>query len=236
MSFLVLVVYSKHLHIFMAPLNVAFTRQPSRLGALDKTPEIDIETMDEDTIFGAGRIEHFTWKQLLDLVTCTECGRCQSQCPAWNTGKALSPKLVMMDLREELFRDSKQALVPNVITEDVLWACTTCGACVEQCPVDIEHIDAIIDMRRYEVLIESRFPSEAALDAAQRREPGRPLGPRGRQAARVDREPRLRGPRRRRHDPRRRRVPLLGRAAPEPWTSGPARPPSRSPACCTAPG
>ena len=162
MSFLVLVVYSKHLHIFMAPLNVAYSRQPSRLGALDKTPEIDIETMDEDTIFGAGRIDHFTWKQLLDLVTCTECGRCQSQCPAWNTGKPLSPKLVVMDLRDELFRDSKQALVPNVIAADVLWACTTCGACVEQCPVDIEHVDAIIDMRRYEVLNESRFPSEAA--------------------------------------------------------------------------
>ncbi|MGO9582748.1 MAG: (Fe-S)-binding protein [Acidimicrobiales bacterium] len=162
MSFLVLVVYSKHLHIFMAPLNVAYSRQPSRLGALDKTPEIDIETMDEDTIFGAGRIGHFTWKQLLDLVTCTECGRCQSQCPAWNTGKPLSPKLVVMDLRDELFRDSKQALVPNVIADDVLWACTTCGACVEQCPVDIEHVDAIIDMRRYQVLNESRFPSEAA--------------------------------------------------------------------------
>ena len=117
--------------------------------------------MDEDTIFGAGKIEHFTWKQLLDLVTCTECGRCQSQCPAWNTGKALSPKLVIMDLRDELFRGGKQALVPDVITDDVLWACTTCGACVEQCPVDIEHIDAIIDMRRYEVLIESRFPTEA---------------------------------------------------------------------------
>ncbi len=160
-SFLVFVVYSKHLHIFMAPLNVAFSRQPTRLGALDKTPEIDIETMDEDTIFGAGRIEHFTWKQLLDLVTCTECGRCQSQCPAWNTGKPLSPKLVIMDLRDELFRGAHKALVPEVIAEDVLWACTTCGACVEQCPVDIEHVDAIIDMRRYEVLIESRFPSEA---------------------------------------------------------------------------
>src|ERR1039458_9492752 len=152
MSFLVLVVYSKHLHIFMAPLNVAFTRQPSRLGASDKTPEIDLEAMDEDTIFGAGRIDHFTWKQLLDLVTCTECGRCQSQCPAWNTGKPLSPKLLVMDLREELFRGTKQALVPNVIADDVLWACTTCGACVEECPVDIEHVDAIIDMRRYEVL------------------------------------------------------------------------------------
>ena len=163
MSFLVLVVYSKHLHIFMAPLNIAFSRQPSRLGALDKTPEIDIETMDEDTIFGAGRIDHFTWKQLLDLVTCTECGRCQSQCPAWNTGKPLSPKLVIMDLRDELFRNDRQGLVPNVITDDVLWACTTCGACVEECPVDIEHVDAIIDMRRYQVLIESKFPPEAAL-------------------------------------------------------------------------
>jgi Fe-S oxidoreductase/TM2 domain-containing membrane protein YozV len=163
MSFLVLVVYSKHLHIFMAPLNVAFSRQPTRLGALDKTPGIDLETMDEDTIFGAGRIDHFTWKQLLDLVTCTECGRCQSECPAWNTGKPLSPKLLVMDLRDELLRGSGQALVPGVITEDILWACTTCGACVEQCPVDIEHVDAIVDMRRYEVMVESRFPAEAAL-------------------------------------------------------------------------
>jgi Fe-S oxidoreductase len=163
MSFLVLVVYSKHLHIFMAPLNVAFTRQPSRLGARDKTPAIDLETMDEDTIFGAGRIDHFTWKQLLDIVTCTECGRCQSQCPAWNTGKALSPKLVIMDLRNELFKKEHKALVPYVIADDVLWACTTCGACVEECPVDIEHVDAIVDMRRYEVLNKSRFPSEAAL-------------------------------------------------------------------------
>ncbi|MGD0876008.1 MAG: (Fe-S)-binding protein [Acidimicrobiales bacterium] len=162
MSFLVLVVYSKHLHIFMAPLNVAFTRQPSRLGALDKTPAIDLETMDEDAIFGAGRIGHFTWKQLLDFVSCTECGRCQSQCPAWNTGKPLSPKLVVMDLRDELFRETSRALVPDVIADDVLWACTTCGACVEECPVDIEHVDAIIDMRRYAVMNEARFPPEAA--------------------------------------------------------------------------
>ena len=96
-------------------------------------------------------------------MTCTECGRCQSECPAWNTGKPLSPKLLVMDLRDELFRGSRQALVPGVITDDVLWACTTCGACVEQCPVDIEHVDAIVDMRRYEVMVESRFPSEAAL-------------------------------------------------------------------------
>jgi Fe-S oxidoreductase len=173
-GFAVFLVHSKHLHIVMAPLNVAFSRQPRALGALDKTPDMDMENMDEDTVFGAGKIEHFTWKQLLDVVTCTECGRCQSQCPAWNTGKPLSPKLLIMDLREELFRSSGrvltkasdaegETLVPNVIDPDVLWSCTTCGACVEECPVDIEHVDAIIDMRRYEVMIESRFPSEAGL-------------------------------------------------------------------------
>ncbi|MHB8245261.1 MAG: (Fe-S)-binding protein [Acidimicrobiales bacterium] len=169
-GFLVFVVHSKHLHIIMAPINVAFSRQPRALGALDRTPSMDMENLDEDTVFGAGKIEHFTWKQLLDTVTCTECGRCQSQCPAWNTGKPLSPKLVIMDLREELFRSARptaekesRTLVPDVIDTDVLWSCTTCGACVEQCPVDIEHVDAIIDMRRYEVMIESRFPTEAGL-------------------------------------------------------------------------
>ena len=170
MGFAVFVVYSKHLHIVMAPFNVAFSRQPRALGALDTTPNMDVEEMEEDTVFGAGKIEHFSWKQLLDLVTCTECGRCQSQCPAWATGKPLSPKLVIMDLRDELLGhhgsstgDGDHTLVPGVIDPDVLWSCTTCGACVEQCPVDIEHVDAIIDMRRYEVLIESRFPSEAGL-------------------------------------------------------------------------
>jgi Fe-S oxidoreductase len=185
-GFGVFLVHSKHLHIVMAPLNVAFSRQPRALGPLDSTPVIDVENMDEDTVFGAGRIEDFSWKQMLDFVTCTECGRCQSQCPAWNTGKPLSPKLVIMDLRDELLKQSSRVLagaaaakaggtagattaeppptlVPGVIDPDVLWSCTTCGACVEQCPVDIEHVDAIIDMRRYEVLIESRFPTEAGL-------------------------------------------------------------------------
>ncbi len=176
-SFLVFVVYSKHLHIFMAPLNVAFSRQPRALGALDKTPSMDMEELAEDATFGVGRIEEFSWKQLLDLATCTECGRCQSQCPAWATDKPLSPKLVVMDLRDELFAAAPRllsgaadadanapaphALVGGVIEPDVLWSCTTCGACVEECPVDIEHVDAIVDMRRHEVLMESRFPSEA---------------------------------------------------------------------------
>src|SRR5262249_9895544 len=157
-------------------------------------------------LFGRGKIEDFTWKGMLDFATCTECGRCQSQCPAWNTGKPLSPKLVIMDLRDHLFAkapyvlddqpvpedvdvlalaggdgnvpesgfgrvggsDPAQAVRPlvgsaevgGVIDPDVLWSCTTCGACVEQCPVDIEHVDHIVDMRRHQVMIESEFPTE----------------------------------------------------------------------------
>ena len=180
LGFLVLVTYSKHLHIFTAPLNVALSRRPKALGPLS-TPLIDPEQMSEDDVFGAGKVEDFTWKQLLDLTTCTECGRCQDQCPAWNTGKPLSPKLVITDLRDHLFEKApflageasaetpdghdpavlQRGLVADVVGDDVLWSCTTCGACVEQCPVDIEHVDTILDMRRYEVLMESRFPAEA---------------------------------------------------------------------------
>ncbi len=193
-SFLVFVSYSKHLHIFVAPLNVAFSRRPRALGALDKTPDMDMENVTEDTVFGAGLVEHFTWKQMLDFVTCTECGRCQSVCPAWNTGKPLSPKLVIMNLRDNMFSSSSrllgtagggtspaaagevQTLVPFTIEPDVLWSCTTCGSCVEQCPVDIEHVDAIVDMRRYEVLMESRFPSEAGLMLRNVENQGDPWG------------------------------------------------------------
>ena len=180
LGFLVLVMYSKHLHIFSAPFNVAFSRRPKALGPLS-TPVIDVENMTEEDVFGVGRVEDFTWKQLLDLATCTECGRCQDQCPAWNTGKPLSPKMVVTDLRDHLFAKGpfllgevsaeapdghdpavlEAELVKDVVGDDVLWSCTTCGACVEQCPVDIEHVDTILDMRRYEVLMESRFPAEA---------------------------------------------------------------------------
>ena len=168
-AFGVFVVYSKHLHIFLAPLNVALSRQPRALGPLATTPPMSPDDIDESTVFGAGYIDQFNRKQLLDLLTCTECGRCQSQCPAWVTGKPLSPKLLVMDLRDELLRSrpgrpdaARRPLVGDVIEPDVLWSCTTCGACVEQCPVDIEHVDAIIDMRRHQVLAESDFPQEAA--------------------------------------------------------------------------
>jgi len=194
LAFLVLVVYSKHLHIFLAPLNILFSRRPNALAALEPMRSngkvLDFEEADPDTdVFGLGKIEDFTWKGMLDMATCTECGRCQSQCPAWATGKPLSPKQVILDLRDHAFAkapyllaasDEERAALPEavikeserplvggpdvhgVIDPDVLWSCTNCGACVEECPVDIEHIDHIDGMRRYQVLVESAFPVEAA--------------------------------------------------------------------------
>ncbi|MHB8513095.1 MAG: (Fe-S)-binding protein [Actinomycetota bacterium] len=177
-GFLVLVVNSKHLHIFTSPLNVPLGRQPIALGALQPL-HIDMENMTEDTVLGVGKIEDFSWKQLLDTYTCTECGRCQSVCPAWNTGKELNPKLLIMNMRDHLFEKAplllgettaedvpeiaSRELVPEVIHDEVLWACVTCGACVYECPVDIEHVDAIVDMRRYQVMMESKFPAEAGV-------------------------------------------------------------------------
>jgi Fe-S oxidoreductase len=236
--FLLIVLHSKHLHIGLAPINVTFKRLPNALGPLlpmeSKGVPIDFEDPAEDAVFGRGKIEDFTWKGYLDFTTCTECGRCQSQCPAWNTGKPLSPKLVIMDLRDHLFAkapyilgdkeipgeesagkelesaeggfiethydeehqvpESGFARVPadspqqatrplvgtaeqgGVIDPDVLWSCTTCGACVEQCPVDIEHIDHIVDMRRYQVMMESEFPSELGVLFKNLETKGNPWG------------------------------------------------------------
>jgi Fe-S oxidoreductase len=233
-GFLVIVVYSKHLHIFLAPINVSTKRYPDpdtpSLGGLlpmmSNGQVLDFENADpENDVFGVGKVEDFTWSAMLDMATCTECGRCQSQCPAWNTGKPLSPKLLIMGLRDHLFAkapyllatDKEAALasapsvtgqehhnheVPEngygrilgsnkeqyerplvgdaasggVIDPDVLWSCTTCGACVEQCPVDIEHVDHILDMRRYQVLIESAFPSEAGVMLRNLENKGNPWG------------------------------------------------------------
>ncbi len=203
-------------HRFLAFFNIWFKRHPqgrTSLGELQpmkvEGEPIDFENLDEldeDAALGVGKVEDFTWKGLLDFSTCTECGRCQDQCPAWNTEKPLSPKLLIMGLRdhaaakapwllasEEARADlaegttlqAERPLIGDtgyaaggsdggvnhlkaydphgdgaVIDADVLWSCTTCGACVEQCPVDIEHVDHIVDMRRNQVLIESAFPSE----------------------------------------------------------------------------
>src|SRR4051794_26868492 len=222
-------------HRFLAFFNIWFKRnadgrtslgavQPIAVGGQPVDFE-NIDELDEDAALGAGKAEDFTWKGLLDFNTCTECGRCQSQCPAWNTDKPLSPKMLVMGLRDHVAAkapylqalgnptylaakhgqpleageldpsrfseaaraaherplvgatgydqveggaDFDRAYNPGgpdaaelgVIDPDVLWSCTTCGACVEQCPVDIEHVDHVVDMRRYQVLIESAFPSE----------------------------------------------------------------------------
>jgi Fe-S oxidoreductase len=214
-------------HRFLAFFNIFWKRhadgrtslgelQPIRVGGEVLDFE-QVEDLDEDAALGVGKVEDFTWKGLLDFTTCTECGRCQSQCPAWNTDKPLSPKLLVMTLRDHAHAKAPWLLASDevraagigapdtpdtpdafsaatkgavaveqlvgetgydithpltaynpygtpeggpVIDEDVLWSCTTCGACVEQCPVDIEHVDAIVDLRRYKNLIESAFPSE----------------------------------------------------------------------------
>ena len=239
--FLLIVLHSKHLHIGLAPVNVTFKRMPNGLGPLlpveYKGEPIDFEDPAEDAVLGRGKIEDFTWKGYLDMTTCTECGRCQSQCPAWNTGKPLSPKLVIMNLRDHMFakapyilgdkesplentpegglapRSSRREAVQRekhdeehhvpesgferitgsgpeqatrplvgtleqggVIDPDVLWSCTTCGACVEQCPVDIEHIDHIVDMRRYQVMMESEFPGELGVLFKNLENKGNPWG------------------------------------------------------------
>ena len=219
--FLVIVLNSKHLHIGAAPVNVYTSRRPNGLGPLlpiyHNGEPVNFEDPPDDASFGKGHIAEFTWKGFVDLMACTECGRCQSQCPAWNTGKPLSPKLMIMDLRDAMFAQAPYLLAAKgehpglgelnkpalesvsaqvreqverpfigsregsehaaddgytfdghrtsdaalpIIDQDALWSCTMCGACVEQCPVDIEHVDHFADMRRYQVLIESAFPTE----------------------------------------------------------------------------
>ncbi len=192
-------------HRFSVFFNVLFKRRSDGGTSLGALPPMtsggkvidfeDLEEMDEDTTLGVGKIEDFSWKGILDFTTCTECGRCQSQCPAWNTDKPLSPKLLITNLRDHAYAkapylladsdEEREKLDAAVLTEaerplvgetegdwawmpeggavidsDVLWSCTSCGACVQQCPVDIEHVDHIVDMRRYQILVESNFPAE----------------------------------------------------------------------------
>ncbi len=225
-GFLVYLGYSKHLHIITSVPNVFFKNERPK-GAL-RTLDIDAVMNAEneaDQHFGAGALEHFSWKDTLDLYTCTECGRCQTHCPAYNTGKPLSPKTLITDLRDLAYEnlaggyaatkhdahiaelggagtgsdsavmwasgdhhpgsvhdlpghfqpswlspeevaaavpaDGRRPLMGGTILEETLWSCTTCGACMDQCPVLIEHVPKIMDMRRHLVLDESRMPKQA---------------------------------------------------------------------------
>jgi Fe-S oxidoreductase len=158
LSFLVYLPYSKHLHIGVAAINVFFGRTRAR-GRLEK---IDFERPESEVRFGAATPADLTWKQMLDALSCTECGRCQDVCPAYNTGKPLSPKLLIMAERDHLLGGQATPLVPNAVVDEAVWDCVTCGACVRECPVGIEHVDHVIDLRRNLVMVESRFPEEAA--------------------------------------------------------------------------
>jgi Fe-S oxidoreductase/nitrate reductase gamma subunit len=155
-AFVAAIPYSGVLHLLAAPANIFLrTLQPS--GVLSPV-EVEAERL------GASTIRDFSWKALLDLYACTECGRCQAACPAWATGKPLTPKGVILDLRDHLKKvhrgEETRRMVGEVITDDVLWACTTCGACHEACPVHIEPIPKILEMRRHLVMEEARFPEQ----------------------------------------------------------------------------
>jgi Fe-S oxidoreductase len=161
LTFLAYLPRSKHLHIFVAAINVWFGRTRAG-GRLEPLKFDDPDVPEEELRFGAGVARDLTWKQVLDTFSCTECGRCQDACPAFATGKILSPKLVIMGLRDAVFaQDADTPLVPDAVPADSIWDCVTCGACIQACPVSIEHVDHIVDLRRHLVMVESSFPSEA---------------------------------------------------------------------------
>lgn len=162
--------YSKHLHVMSSIPNVFFRKLDDKQY---QVKPLNLEDEDAEQ-FGAADVEHLTWKQLLDGYACTECGRCTAACPAANTGKLLSPRKIIVDIRHRLEQKaphvlagnneiegiSDKTLVHDFISDEELWACTTCNACVYECPVTIEHVDSIIDMRRNLVLMEAQFPQE----------------------------------------------------------------------------
>lgn len=175
---------SKHFHVVTAVFNVYFRNLgPSAL------PKMDLEEAEN---FGASQLEHFDWKDILDIYTCTECGRCQDACPAYATDKPLSPKKVNEDMRHHLLEQTPfiikmakgeegvkyegPALVGDVIQDETIWSCTTCKACEEACPLFIDFIDRFVEMRRYLVLEESRFPNELTNTYKNMENNGNPWG------------------------------------------------------------
>jgi Fe-S oxidoreductase len=185
--------YTPLMHIFTSPLNIFFSRiedNPRMERTLRPIPDIEAQE-----VWGVGALEQFTWKQLLDFDACTECGRCQAACPAWNAGTALNPKHLIIDLRNQMLAEGKvpyaqiggfengykgvelgAPLVGGVIRDETLWACTTCRACVYECPVFIEHIDSIVDMRRYLVMTEGRIPDTTTQTLKNIEKSGNPWG------------------------------------------------------------
>ena len=169
LTFVNLLPSSKHFHVITSIPNVFFTKLEP-FGRLSKQ---DLES--EDAIYGSSQMRHFDWKQVLDMYSCTECGRCSAVCPATATGKPLAPRQLMLNLRDYLYANPTSVTDPNVeglvatgeetglaevISDEVLWSCNTCRACEEACPVNIEYVDKIVDMRRHLVQEAARFPAE----------------------------------------------------------------------------
>lgn len=177
--------YGKHFHVITGLPNVFF-RNEKPYGALNP---INLEDPNATT-FGVEKLNEFTWKDILDVYSCTECGRCTDQCPAWNTGKPLNPKEINIFLKDYMAANlnaltSSKAeekekvltpLVPEVIHPDILWSCTTCRACEEACPVFIEFVERIVDMRRNLVLMKGEFPEEAQSTLRNIENNGNPWG------------------------------------------------------------
>ncbi|MBF0362715.1 MAG: 4Fe-4S dicluster domain-containing protein [Oligoflexia bacterium] len=170
LGFLAYLPGSKHLHIITAAPNV-FLKPLKKEKGINKT---NLENS-EATTFGLSKVSELNWKNVLDLYSCTQCGRCEEQCPAANTSKPLSPKQLINDLKDDLFlqadailerKNKKRSDVSNItregqpITDEVLWSCTTCRACENICPVNINHLDVITEARKNLVLMEARFPEE----------------------------------------------------------------------------
>jgi Fe-S oxidoreductase len=181
LAFAVYLPRTKHLHIVTTLPNVYFRSSRPR-GALQM-----IDDIENKETFGAANIRDFSGKQLLDGYTCTECGRCSDNCPALATGKTLDPQKIVLDIRDQLLRegpkllaDAKAETTPPAhwveTKPDELWACTTCAACVEACPVTIEHIDKIVDMRRSLTLMEGAAPAEAQRAMTNIERAGNPWG------------------------------------------------------------
>ena len=165
LGFAVYIPNSKHLHIVAAGPNTFLRQLPREKGM---TPiHFEDETV---TQYGAAKVTDLSWKDALDYYSCTECGRCQDLCPAYNTQKPLSPKALILDLKHNLFANKDKVLAGKLdevspaidenVTEDVIWACTSCRACEIACPVFIDHTDKIYEIRRDLVMMQSRFPAE----------------------------------------------------------------------------
>jgi Fe-S oxidoreductase len=163
--------YSKHFHVYTSLFNVFF----ANLDAQGKLPTMDLENVDENTRFGISTVTDFTWKQMLDMYTCTECGRCREFCPTTLTDKPLQPVIYLKTVRDQLYGEQKEILaspgeeiagsphelIPEVVDPDVIWACTTCRWCERACPLDISYVDKLVEMRRNLVLEKAEFPEEA---------------------------------------------------------------------------